>query len=233
MDDCWFVVPARFLVAYPLLALETDTRYSKYRGPNCYAWRDGAERNPDDKARAHIRDRKGWMDRSRGQSSIVPSRLKLGYRWNNFSVSAGLNACDGLHGARQLSWAKVRGFMKIRQIVLCLSLALAFDATSRPSHAAGCTEAKSKADKQRINPLFERGELRRTSTGSLEVSLAYWRGMSDAQKRAFADGVICAEFGPGGGEWTRFVVLWKGSLAIVAVWLGGRLHIEPISSKIR
>src|SRR6476660_1129028 len=102
-------------------------------------------------------------------------------------------------GARPaLLWQSPGGFMEIRAFIFCVALALVFAAASRPSHAAGCTDTKSKTDKQRINPLFERGELHRRDGFYIEVPLGHWLKMSDAQKRAFANSVVCAVFGPGG-----------------------------------
>jgi hypothetical protein len=123
--------------------------------------------------------------------------------------------------------------MKARHSILCLSLGffLALGA-SRPAQAAACTEAKMKADKQRVDPIFARGDLRRFQ-GSFEVSEAYWNSMSSAQKNALATSVVCAVHGPGGVYSATFHIPYRPKGRIVGVWNGSSLQVRPVNPQPR
>jgi hypothetical protein len=129
-----------------------------------------------------------------------------------------------------------RGFgLKIRPVILCLSATCFMAmAASGPAYAGACTEAKMKADRQYVEAIIARGDLRVLKYAAVSVSERYWRNMSYAQRSVLAERVFCGVMVPkGSDEYLQIAVTWPRGLGvterIVAVWSGGRLHERPLS----
>lgn len=120
--------------------------------------------------------------------------------------------------------------MKIQQSTLCLSFVLAFfAAASRPAQAAGCTEAKMKADRQHVGAIQARGHLRILRYAGVSVSPSFWRSMSHGQKKALGDRIVCAVMGPNDSVYAvKFVVNWPARPILVGVWTEGALQEFPL-----
>lgn len=74
-------------------------------------------------------------------------------------------------------------------MVACTHIARAYD----------CSEATYQAARGRMTLAFGTGVLKNDKGTSVFISERYWRGLSFAEKQAFADQLVCAVAGVGKG----------------------------------